>query len=111
MSLQQRHLVCEKAFQEIGLTCGLSGKFLHLIDLNEPKILPCGINGCYKCIKKMCGFTKRMKCNNCNGEHKVKDITSLPTNNDLKFLFRASFINLLNDLNTSRRIALRINGK
>ena len=81
--------------EEIGLMCHLTGH-QHLIDLNDPKILPCGSYSCYKCIKKTRSFTKKMDCFNCKGVHYIKSVSSLPTNKDLNDIFKRSFVNLLN---------------
>ena len=90
-------------FKEAGLICSLGSGRPHLIDLNEPKILPCGFNACCKCIKKKRSFTKRLECSFCNSVHKINRVSLLPTNNDLIIIFKNKFLNLLNSLNVKQR--------
>jgi hypothetical protein len=87
-------------FDDNNLICSVT-KIKHLIDLDDPKILPCGFNACYKCIKEMRSFlTNTMDCCCCNNVHKIKSVSGLPSNKDnLIDLFRKSFIHQLNYLN------------
>ena len=79
-------------FHENGLICNLT-KSRHLIDLNDPKILPCGSNACYKCIKKIRSFINySMDCCCCKNVHKIKSVSALPSNKELIILFRKSCI-------------------
>jgi hypothetical protein len=87
-------------FDDNNLKCSVT-KIKHLIDLDDPKVLPCGFNACYKCIKEMRSFiTNTMDCCCCNNVHKIKSVSGLPSKkDDLIDLFRKSFMRQLNYLN------------
>jgi hypothetical protein len=88
-------LLDEKSFE-----CKLYGdKKLHILNINDTRILPCGNLCCFNCFKKL--FEKKLKskqsylCPLCNNIHLIENSNLLPRDNEICNMFNLSIFNYL----------------
>ena len=63
------------------LRCRLDKDDEHF--LCEPRVLPCANSACLECIKRLRDENNCLKCHICNQEHKLEDLTELPSNQSI----------------------------